>query len=269
MSGFSPYRGEAKQDGDPLYKCLVKKQYEIFWKNHSRHKPHFYSEDFKNLIQSMLALNPAERVSLAEIKDHPWYKGPIQEQKTVKQGFLEAKRREEEILNRQRANGTRPPSDDIDEGDIKLYRSHMDEELTEDMLMAIDSELEQKYSMDNPRAASQYEKNAPYQPLTEMFVVIKIDALFRYVVRTVDKILMDVRVSKDEFKIEGRYVGDEQRFELTIEILKVDEEMNCIRFQRKSGEAFAFYEMVGNELRKPVDWLLKQLGLVDSEITVV
>jgi len=26
--------------------------------------------------------------------------------------------------------------------------------------------------------------------------------------------------------------------------------------------------MVGNELRKPVDWLLKELGLVDSEITV-
>jgi len=142
-------------------------------------------------------------------------------------------------------------------------------ELTEDMLMAIVSELEQKYDMNNPRAASQYEKDSPYQPLTEMFVVIKIDALFRYMVMTVDKILMDVRVSKDEYKIEGRYVGDSQRFDLTIEILKVDEEMNCIRFQRKSGGAFAFYEMVRKELRKPVESLLEELGLVDSEITVV
>jgi len=267
MSGSPPYQGEEIQDKEPWFKCLVKKQYETFWKLHSRNKlPGFYSEDFKNLIQSMIALNPAERVSLAGIKDHPWYKGPIQEQRTVKEVFLEAKRREEERLNRQRENQrkrARPPRNEpFNEGDYSFYIKHMNEELTEDMLTAIDSELEQKYSMNNPRAANQYEKDAPYQPLTEMFVVIEIHDLFRYMVRIADKKLMNFLVSKDEYKIEGIYLGDSQRFELTIEILKVDEEMNCIRFQRKSGEAFAFYEMVGNELRKPVDWLFERLGAI-------
>jgi len=218
----------------------------------------------------MLAHNPTERISLAGIKDHPWYKGPIQEQEAVKEVFLEAKRREEKENAKQKELQKKKSIDSRYDGEPFRGRSNNmeSEELTEDMLTAIDSELEQTYSMDNLRAASQYEKDAPYQPLTEIFVVIKIDALFRYMVRIADKILMDVLVSRDEYKIKGIYLGDSERFELTIEIFKVDEEMNCIRFQRNSGEAFAFYKMVGDELRKPVDWLLKELRLVDSETTV-
>jgi len=51
---------------------------ERFWNLHSRNKPEgFYSPEFRSLLTSMLALDPTQRLSVAEIKAHPWYNGPV------------------------------------------------------------------------------------------------------------------------------------------------------------------------------------------------
>lgn len=61
---------------DPYYQLLASKN-EKFWQLHSRNKPpNYYSKEFRNLIESMLAFDPTQRPSIAEIKSHPWYNGP-------------------------------------------------------------------------------------------------------------------------------------------------------------------------------------------------
>ena len=53
---------------------------DLFWKYHSKNKPgqdKFFSEEFKDLIQSMFQLQPSHRPSVSEILAHEWMQGPI------------------------------------------------------------------------------------------------------------------------------------------------------------------------------------------------
>jgi len=62
---------------DPYYKLLCTNKHETFWAAHTKHKPskEFFSKDFRTLMNSMFALDPSQRLSIAEIKKHPWYLG--------------------------------------------------------------------------------------------------------------------------------------------------------------------------------------------------
>lgn len=62
---------------DPYYK-LISNREDKFWQLHSRNKPvNYYSDEFKSLITEMLALDPAQRLTISQIKAHPWFNGPI------------------------------------------------------------------------------------------------------------------------------------------------------------------------------------------------
>jgi len=54
---------------DPYYRLLTNKKYDTFWNAHSKGKPKdYFSNNFKNLVNAMLAYDPKERLSLEEIK---------------------------------------------------------------------------------------------------------------------------------------------------------------------------------------------------------
>ena len=75
-SGTPPFtKADPKE---PYYKLLCTNKADTFWNAHAKHKPNkdFYSESFKDLMTSMLALDPAQRPSLAEVRKHDWYRGP-------------------------------------------------------------------------------------------------------------------------------------------------------------------------------------------------
>ena len=39
-------------------------------------KENYFSDSFKNLITAMLQLDPVHRLSIEDIKAHPWYNQP-------------------------------------------------------------------------------------------------------------------------------------------------------------------------------------------------
>ncbi len=60
---------------DPFYRCLAAGRADVFWKTHCKNKADgesFFSEDFKDLIQSMLQLDPLHRPTITEVMGHPW-----------------------------------------------------------------------------------------------------------------------------------------------------------------------------------------------------
>jgi serine/threonine protein kinase len=66
------------QPDDPFYRCLAANRADIFWKTHCKNKPEgagFFSEEFKDLVQSMLQLDPSHRPSITEVLAHPWMQG--------------------------------------------------------------------------------------------------------------------------------------------------------------------------------------------------
>jgi hypothetical protein len=70
----------------------------LFWKAHSRNKPEgFFSEEFKTMITSMLAFDPAHRLSMEDVMAHGWVKGgSVADGEEVKSEFLQRKKMVEE-----------------------------------------------------------------------------------------------------------------------------------------------------------------------------
>jgi len=78
------------QKTDPFYKCIAAGRGDVFWTQHSKNKPNgmeFYSEEFKDLIWRMLQLDPVNRLSIAEVRAHPWMNGEIPSQDEVYMAF--------------------------------------------------------------------------------------------------------------------------------------------------------------------------------------
>jgi len=75
------------------YKYIFNKKWETFWKIHqgSKPTPNFFSDDFKSLIQYMLAYNSSERLTIQQIKEHPWYNGPVATYEEIKEEFTKRK----------------------------------------------------------------------------------------------------------------------------------------------------------------------------------
>ena len=76
---------------DNFYKFLCTNKHENFWNTHIRMKAknQIFSDSFKNIINCMLAFDPTQRLSLSEIKAHPWYNGPTVNIADFKKEFLE------------------------------------------------------------------------------------------------------------------------------------------------------------------------------------
>ena len=80
-----PFRKASTQDA--FYKLFCT-QNDLFWTKMSANKPPgAFSPEFKTLINSLLAVDPARRPSIAEIKAHPWLNGPTPTLEEVQADF--------------------------------------------------------------------------------------------------------------------------------------------------------------------------------------
>ena len=74
-----PYKYNTEKS-DPYYKYFIEKNEKLFWekyiKENQLNSDHF-SPCFIDIINRMLAFDPKQRISLVEIKTHPWYLGDI------------------------------------------------------------------------------------------------------------------------------------------------------------------------------------------------
>lgn len=76
-------------DSDPYYKLIITDRNSTFWEAHLRNKENnFFSNDFMNLLNSLLAYDPQNRISLAELVNHPWVKsGKCSSHSDIKTAF--------------------------------------------------------------------------------------------------------------------------------------------------------------------------------------
>ncbi len=69
--GYPPFCLASNKDFH--YKLIMNQQFAAFWKQHEQRRGKPFSKEFKELINSMLAYESTERLTIAEIKSHPWY----------------------------------------------------------------------------------------------------------------------------------------------------------------------------------------------------
>jgi len=67
-------------ESDSRYQNMFNRENRNFWglKNLGKGKS-FFSEEFKDLINKMLASDPNKRITVEEIKKSKWYNGPVYE----------------------------------------------------------------------------------------------------------------------------------------------------------------------------------------------
>ena len=89
LSGTPPF-AKADPKSDPHYKLIVAGRQDVFWKAHERGKQKqagrdsFFSEEFRDLMNAMLAFAPEERPTIEEIKGHAWFNGSVVDPEEIK-----------------------------------------------------------------------------------------------------------------------------------------------------------------------------------------
>lgn len=98
------------EPNDPYYR-LINSGDARFWAAHSRNKPAgHYSPDFQDLIKKMLSLDPSNRLTISQIKAHPWFNGPTSSASEVLTEISARKQKMQQVVERamaQRNTNTR------------------------------------------------------------------------------------------------------------------------------------------------------------------
>lgn len=75
---------------DRYYRLISQRRWDQFWKMYGKDT---LSPEFKDLFEKMMNLNPYERLSLNEIKEHPFYTGHVASPKEIKRDMLKRQKK--------------------------------------------------------------------------------------------------------------------------------------------------------------------------------
>lgn len=87
-TGHPPF-ASSKAD-DPVYSQMCVNRLDKFWKENSKQhseKMGFFKPEFMSLISTMMQFDPSARLTLSEIKAHPWYNGEMPTSKDIFEEF--------------------------------------------------------------------------------------------------------------------------------------------------------------------------------------
>jgi len=73
-------------ESEPRYQDMFNKDNRTFWgvKNLGKQIKSFFNDEFKELVNGMLASDPSNRITVEEIKKSKWYNGPVYESERLK-----------------------------------------------------------------------------------------------------------------------------------------------------------------------------------------
>ena len=75
-AGNPPF--EKATPNDPYYKLIREKNFNVFWKAHSRRRPaDYFSDKFKDLFVRMVAADANDRITIEDIAKHAWVTEPV------------------------------------------------------------------------------------------------------------------------------------------------------------------------------------------------
>ncbi|CAD8124980.1 unnamed protein product [Paramecium sonneborni] len=143
-AGSPPFSQASEKDS--YFRLLLTNKQDQFWNYHLRYKggnPEFFPQDFRNLINGMLAPNPDQRFTLEQCLKHPWTLGQTA---TLQQIQGEFKKRYErvqaDILASKMKKQAQKNNNNQQKGAIGVFRAIVGECDEEDFTQVI-----QKYNL--------------------------------------------------------------------------------------------------------------------------
>jgi len=230
---------------DAYYKNLVSNRPDKFWKSHTENKgdPDFYTDEYKNLVNQLFAYSPCHRLTLSEIKEHPWYTGELPTKDDIKSEF---KRRKADLDDEQRRQKEEDPASFEFDPEVFKNKVHRglgddeDEEFTEE---AKASEAERE----------ELEYDDDFKKYTQFFSTSKIDELWNTLGHYLNNVSSDYMYSAFHYRAIGKIVPqeedneDEKPIKFMISLLKVEgQDKYCVEADLLEGDPFKY----GEEFKK-------------------
>jgi len=255
VTGRPPFERAHISDG--LYKFLISNKTDIFWKTFEKGPKHF-STEFKHLINSMLALEPAQRLTISEIKSHPWYTGPVLNLEDLQKEFskklelqkqqlekmaLEEKKKEK--LSATYTTKNIQPMFGAYHGIKPTFRGHLgsyDECRLENLIVDI--------PLDTTKLTANTYVNAGLKEMTEIFVQHKPENVFKLLYRLGTSVFNSIEYSKKSFKLMGTLFEQDFHGQIEIEVMKVNDQLSCVVFTRNEGPSIGFYKIIEDKFKK-------------------
>jgi len=276
--GQPPFDKASEQD--VRYRLIMKHQFTTLWKQYERGGRTF-SNDFKSLINAMLAYDPAERLTLPEIKSEPWYLGKTCSQEELKEEYekkkldflryQEEKARETQKIKEDRAAMKKKVETNLTQPKLNYF--HMMKGITplkhRSISEALDKEVKGRLNADglNPNRCTREYVFTGYRGLTEAFYSVSQETMFNLLFLLSTKLFNHRKIHDDEFKVKGRVVSDNNEFtgEIAVSVAKIDDFSCCLSFTRIKGPLVSFYKLIEETIKPEIDNALSQIVSTVSE----
>ena len=224
VMGMMPTHKSAESN-DYLYRYFKKKEYEEYWTivaNILNLDLGTISEDYFHLVTTMLKYDFQRRLTIDEIKEHPWFNGPTATAEEVKKE-LDARKRE---INKKLYSEGEEEEDPVDPDEIVEAHVTALEEVSRG-----DGEDENEMDDAPLRKIKVYDSTA--QKLTEFFSTFKPNVLLGALVNFArNNKQIDTKVDKLKYKAYVQMPSDEENIvEFVVEIQKVkknEEQKNAL-----------------------------------------
>mmetsp|Transcript_34682 Transcript_34682/g.34315 ORF Transcript_34682/g.34315 Transcript_34682/m.34315 type:complete len:248 (-) Transcript_34682:124-867(-) len=214
--GMMPTHKSAESN-DYLYRYFKRKEYEDYWTivaNILNLDLGTISEEYFHLVTTMLKYDFQRRLTIDEIKEHPWYNGPVATAEEIKKE-LESRKRE---INQKLYDET-DSDDPVDPDEIADMHITALEEVSRGE--GIDEEEDEECSP--LRKIKVYDQTVP--KLTEFCSTFKPDVLLGALMNFANKNKqIDTKADRSKYKAFVQMPSDEENIvEFVVEISKVKE----------------------------------------------
>ena len=197
-----------------------------FWQR-NRIKKVTISENLKELLSSMMALDPAQRPSLSEIKAHSWYSGPVHSPETLTSKMHEKLRKS---LERRTLTFSAPRNRFTLKDKSAVYRGLSEGQLS-------DTSLSSSGGWQAPVPAYV----SSHLSFSQLFLYMSAELAWDYALRTLSQDLYIKSIQESEvYKVQVRTTTETAELTFKMQLLDCGEGRLCLDFALASGSAFDF-----------------------------
>lgn len=257
-TGLQPYE-TAAYPKDSFYKYFFANNLTEYWNIVKTYmsKKVVLTDDFKSLITAILIPDACQRPSMAEIKQHPWFKGPIATKEEVIKEFSQRKIKVDQEVEKQRLAKVIEKTK-LNEAQSKKTTTTT---LLENAPQGLGSkafrglELETKEIKEELILSEKNEAQIGIEDETlevnEMRNVGLCDVITKESVETIlialqkinEKTFTTAKKSENSMKIKCVLVLGDENLEIVEKISEIEEGVQMVEFKRVSGNIKKFYEI--------------------------
>jgi len=257
-TGLQPYE-TAAHPKDSFYKYFFTNNSQEYWqivKSYMAKKVDL-NDDFKGLISAMLAVDPVQRPSMAEIKEHPWFHGPVatsaeafkdlsqrkvkveqevEKQKLQKEIEKKKEEKEEHLIKKNVTTLTEAPCQGA-----KAFRNL--EAPKENKTVEVEGQNEEIINLVeefNLPPLMQEIKNYGICDIASRFALEKIMSILEALN---SKNFTEIKKHENGRKFKCLLVQEGENLELVEKVNEIEEGVHMIEFKRVSGNIKKFYEI--------------------------